>query len=326
MTAVCVRACGLVRFAERAGSPRGAGVFMSSSNSSPPATSAAELLARFELAWSAIGDFNHANVTRAAGLAATARQAGARCDACAAGWRALQSELASLPGAVAELSAGVAAATARADALDRRLSEAIVSRVELREAAWRRAQLQEAEAAEARRHAEAAARAEASRAAAEADAVAKQRAAEREAAALAARAAAARAAEERERQSVFQEEYEARRREYLEAQQQAPPPPPPGVTPEMSAALRQIETYLEAKRQQTDSPAAPAAFAPPPPAATRAAAPPAPPAVPSRLADVPLPAVAHDEAALAAFYSDEEEGESHIVAPLEEPAEDSDGG
>lgn len=197
--------------------------------------SSAALLSRYELCWTALGDANGANIASAAATGTAAREAAARCDACVVGWRSLQAEMAALPAVLSELSSGVTAACAQAEALEQRLREITVARVDQREARWRLLQLQEAE--RQRREEEAA---NAQREAAE------RRAAERERLASEARESKLRVAAERERQSVFQQEYEAQRSEYLEARRQQSPAAVASPPAEEALALGLSRARLEA--------------------------------------------------------------------------------
>ena len=192
-----------------------------------------DLLLRFEASHLAIAEKNSALLARASAIAAASKQTSFRCESCAAGWHQLQAELAALPQAIAELSGGVAAACARAEALEHRLREATVARVQRREALWRQSKLREAKEAEAAVH-EAASRAAAREAAAAAAAVEDARRAEERARRTeAAEAEARRIAEERERQAIFDAEFQAQRNEYLRSREEENRQP----TPPISAAL-----------------------------------------------------------------------------------------
>ena len=237
-------------------------------------SSSAALLSRYELCWTALGDANGANIARAAATATAAREAAARCDACVVGWRSLQAELAALPAVLSELSSGVTAACAQAEALEQRLREITVARIDQREARWRLLQLQEAER---QRSEEATANAQREAAA--------RRAAERERLAREARASELRVAAERERQSVFQEEYEAQRSEYLEARrQQTPAAVASAPAEEVALALGLSRARLEALATHR----------------------PAEAAYPTSIAEAAVPIVGDDDAALDAFYADDE--------------------
>ena len=208
----------------------------SSSSAAPPRASA--LLAQYEQSWRTISGTNAELCERSRDVASSVRETAACCHAATAGWDKLQRELECLPStraAISELSQRTLSACAQIDALEQRLLEASVARVQVSEGRWRYERLAEAEAAAAQRRAasdeearrvQRMAEEEACRSLRDAEAAAQRSRREAEAEARRARQAAdsatreaerAHAERDRERQRIFHEQFEAQRQQYLDS-------------------------------------------------------------------------------------------------------------
>ena len=162
----------------------------------PYEESAARLM-RYENSWAEIAKGNSAICSCAREVAAAVQEASQRCELANSGWQQLHAELQSLPQTAAmihDMAHNVTAACARMDALEHRLRDAMLAKAEQEEAKRRQALILEVHEQQEKREANL-----------------------YEQAQTAARVAEmARCQLERERERVFQEQFEAQRRYLVE--------------------------------------------------------------------------------------------------------------